>query len=459
MLPDNAPLQSSFRSIAWPTIPSPQAAAHLAMQYQLEQSQWLEEQDIRRRQLLQLRPLYSHAAQHVPFYQQHLNALPCDQLAPISWEQWQAIPLLTRNDLQQAGDSIVSTSLPPGHGKPFPTATSGSTGKPVTVWHNDIITFFWLAFTLREHMWHQRDVAGKRASIRYTGGNNADPPSGLQFKSWGAPTAILFKAGPSCILDIKTPLDEQAAWLVREQPDYLLTHPTNAHALAHHFKQSSERLHNLKEVRTLAETLTAETVALCKEVWGVEVTDMYSTKEVGYIALQCPEQRTYHVQAENVLVEILREDGTPCRPGEVGKVVITSLHNYASPIIRYDIGDYAEVGTPCACGRGLPVINKIMGRVRNILTLPSGIKHWPVFNYPGLEAVVPFRQIQVLQHTPDSLEVRLVVEKKVSHDQEKQMKTIIQDALHFPFAVTFSYHDEIPRTRGGKFEEFISFVS
>ena len=459
MLPNVALLRSSFRGITWPAIPSPLAAAHLAMQFQLEQSQWLQEEEIRRRQLQQLDILYSYARKQVPFYREHFKHVQLNRKTPISWEQWQAIPLLTRNDLQQAGDAILSTNMPPGHGKPFTTSTSGSTGKPVTVWHNDIIKFFWLAFTLREHFWHQRNLAGKQASIRYTANNKADPPSGLQFDSWGAPTEILFKTGPSCMLDIKTPIDQQAAWLVREQPDYLLTHPTNILALANYFKSRPEKLHNLKEVRALAETLTDETKKICREVWGVDVTDMYSTREVGYIAIQCPEERQYHVQAENVLVEILHDDHIPCLPGEVGKVVITSLHNYASPIIRYDVGDYAEVGPPCACGRGLPVIKKIMGRVRNILTLPNGIKHWPVFNYPGLEAVVPFRQIQFIQHTLTSLEVRLVVENAVSHDQEKQMKMIIQEAVCYPFAVTFSYFEEIPRTRGGKYEEFISLVS
>ena len=78
---------------------------------------------------------------------------------------------------------------------------------------------------------------------------------------------------------------------------------------------------------------------------------MYSSQEVGYIALQCPENESYHIQAENVLVEILDDDGLPCEPGEVGRVVVTALHNLATPLLRYDIGDYAEVGSPCSCGR------------------------------------------------------------------------------------------------------------
>jgi phenylacetate-coenzyme A ligase PaaK-like adenylate-forming protein len=61
-------------------------------------------------------------------------------------------------------------------------------------------------------------------------------------------------------------------------------------------------------------------------------------------------------------VEVLDEEGRPCAPGETGRVVATSLNNFAMPLIRYETGDTAEVGAPCPCGRGLPVLTRIMGR-------------------------------------------------------------------------------------------------
>ena len=127
------------------------------------------------------------------------------------------------------------------------------------------------------------------------------------------------------------------------------------------------RLPGLREVRTLGEASTPDLRALCREAWGVPLVDVYSAEEVGYIALQCPEHEHYHVQAESVLVEILDERGAPAPPGETGRVVVTDLHNFAMPLVRYEIGDYAEVGEPCACGRGLPVLRRIVGRVRNML--------------------------------------------------------------------------------------------
>ncbi len=456
-MPSQLHLESTVQGIFWPSIPTPRASAHLAMQFQMERTQWLPLEQIRARQLQQLQFLCRYACQEVPFYQ---NRFRNGKLLskPLTWDIWRSLPYLTRDDIQKEGATLLTRKMPPRHGRPFKVSTSGSTGKPVTVWHNDMTTFFWRAFTLREHFWHQRDFSGKLAAIRFVETEEATMPDGLKLDGWGASTDIVLKTGPAAILTIQTPVDQQAAWLLRENPEYLLTNPTNAMALAQHFRDSGKELPRLLEVRTMGETLAPETVQTCKEVWGVEVTDIYSTREVGYIALQCPEHRRYHEQSENILVEILRDDGTPCAPGEVGKVVITSLINYACPIIRYDVGDYAEQGSQCSCGRGLPVIQKIMGRVRNILKLPNGQSNWPVFNYKELEKTVPYRQIQVIQHSLTQLEVRLVVDEPVSFKQEEKMQTIIRQALHSPFNVSFSYLPEIPRTKGGKYEEFFSHV-
>jgi phenylacetate-coenzyme A ligase PaaK-like adenylate-forming protein len=88
----------------------------------------------------------------------------------------------------------------------------------------------------------------------------------------------------------------------------------------------------------------------------VNIADIYSEQEVGYIALQFPDYPYYHVQPENILVEVLDDNGNVCSSGDIGRVVITTLHNFTTPLIRYEIMDYAKVGEPCSCGRGLPVL-------------------------------------------------------------------------------------------------------
>src|SRR5690606_36464707 len=108
------------------------------------------------------------------------------------------------------------------------------------------------------------------------------------------------------------------------------------------------------------------------------VLDTYGCQEAGKLALACPEGR-YHVCVESVLLEIIDDAGAPVGPGGEGWVVITSLFNYATPFIRYRLGDRAVAGDgePCPCGRTLPVIARILGCARNMLVMPDGSRRWP----------------------------------------------------------------------------------
>ncbi len=176
------------------------------------------------------------------------------------------------------------------------------------------------------------------------------------------------------------------------------------------------------------------------------------------IALQCPEHPHYHVQAESVLVEILNGGGKPCAPGETGRMVVTDLHNFATPLIRYEIGDHAEVGEACPCGRGLSVLNRILGRVRNMATLPSGETFWPRFYSDDLAKVAPIRQAQLVQRSVHDIDVRLVVARALTAEEEERLKSVILRYLGHPFRLGFTYMDEIPRSASGKYEDFLSLV-
>jgi phenylacetate-CoA ligase len=205
----------------------------------------------------------------------------------------------------------------------------------------------------------------------------------------------------------------------------------------------------------MGEAVTPEVRAACRAAFGVALADMYSAEEVGYMALQCPEHEHYHLQAESAIVEIVDAAGDPVRAGEVGRVVVTPLHNFATPLLRYAIGDHAELGPPCPCGRGLPVVARILGRTRNMVRLPDGTRHWAALESQRFAAIAPIIQYQIVQ-TAAGIEMKLVARRRLSADEERQLCAMVQWALGHPFAVAFSYHDSIPRGPGGKFEEFRS---
>jgi len=247
---------------------------------------------------------------------------------------------------------------------------------------------------------------------------------------------------------------------VEENPDYLLTHPSNLAALARRSLERKIALPRLRQVRTFGEMLRPDLRELCKMAWNVTLADIYSAEEVGYVALQCPLGEHYHVQAENLLVEILDDDNRPCSPGEIGHVVVTTLHNFAMPLIRYRLRDQAEVGEPCSCGRGLPVLRRIVGRQRNMLHLPDGRQHWPSF--PGMEwrKIVPqLQQFQLVQQDLHSIEVRIASSSPIAKDQEDSLVRMLTEKLGYPFYFQFTYVARIDPAANGKFEDFISTIN
>lgn len=442
-----------FRSVVdgmdWPAIGN-DASAHLQSQlFQLEHSQWLPSERLRERQLTQLKRLLRHAATSVPHYVETFRGIDIDRL---DWAIFQSLPLLKRKELQAGFDALKSTSIPASHGAVVEGRTSGSTGTPVRFLQTAVSQLFWNALTLREHLWQGREFSGKLAAIRVKVDEGRWP-------DWGAPASILFNTGPGATLNVRTDVEEQLDWLQREDPDYLITHASNLGALAELTLRRGVRLPKLRQARSFSEALRPDLRDTVRKAWGVEVADMYSCEEAGHIALQCPMNEHYHVQSENLLVEILDEAGRPCGPGETGRVVITPLHNFAMPLIRYDIEDYAVVGDACACGRGLPVLTRIHGRLRNMVVLPDGRSHWPSFPVIRYSGIAPICQIRIIQRTLTKVEAVYTAERPLSSEETQGMVKAIQEALGYPFQVETFRVDDIPRPANMKFEDIVSDVA
>jgi phenylacetate-CoA ligase len=447
--------KSVIPGVDWPALPNPRGCQLLALQFQLERSQWLSTDAIMHEQARLAYRLYQHAIMNIPFYRERYAeaGFSCDTLR--GPEDWRRLPLLRRGDIQANFTQLQCR--PTAHGKLSTSATTGSSGSPVIVVGTAVSRILWHALTLRHHLWHRRDFSGKLATIRALQRRSESLEE--QQSNWGGATIDLIKTGPLVALDIHKSIDEQAHWLVRENPDYLLTYPSVAIALMEYMEREGMRLPRLRELSTFGELLEPRVRAICKRVWGVPLVDGYSSQEVGYIALQCPETEEYHVQAESVLVEVIDEDGNWCQPGEIGRVVITTLHNFAMPLIRYEIGDYAEVGQPCICGRGLPVLRRIVGRQRNMAVLPDGRVIWPclseeLIRSSGLDNSSPIRQFQMIQVEPDAVELRLVSERRLQPDEESLIPLLISDAFGWPMRVRIEYVEAIERGPGGKFEDY-----
>lgn len=434
----------------WPIVPAPAEALALALQYQFESSQWWSPEMLMAHQLRQVQMLLHHAANTVPFYANRLGGLEQLPAGQLSYQQFRTLPLMTRADIQAAGEALITRDLPAAHGPMHVVRSSGSTGTPVEVRATKFTQTMLMALTMRGHIWHRRDLSQKNVDIR-----TALPPGAQPATRW----APIPRTGPTLRLDIANPVSVLLQQVLEEEPAYLQTHPSTVKGMVQRSLDIGRRPRNLREVRTFGEALDPELRGYVKAHWGVPLIDNYSANELGTIAHQCPTTTNMHVQSEHVMVEVLRDNGEPCEPGETGRVVLTALHNFATPLIRYEIGDRARVGGRCSCGRGLPVLEQIVGRERNLLVFPNGDR---VFPEPGVglaEAVAPFRQFQLIQPEVNRLVFNVVPKRAWTDEDEATLRRFMAAKFKHEFDIDIVYRDDIPRAANGKFEAFRSEVN
>jgi phenylacetate-CoA ligase len=436
---------SCVPGIAWPGLPTAAGAAMLALQWQLEQSQWWPSEQVAAHQMRQLRALVRHATARVPLYRRMRRGLA--RLDEQTFRDW---PILRKSDIRANEEDLRATAYPPAHGSLTQTQTTGSTGMPIRIWRTRMEAFFAQALVLREHLLHGRDFTRKFGAMRAYVNETTQP-------GWGVANQA-FTTGAGCAIPFHAEIDEQLDWLLREQPAYLLSKPSNLRALVLRCRERGVAPAGLLEVICFSETLPDDLRALVREHWHVPLTDTYSCNEAAGLAMQCPGFEHYLVHAENVYLEVLRDDGSPCAPGETGRVVITPLHNFAMPLIRYEVGDYAQVGTPCPTGRGLPVLTRIAGRVRNMLRDPAGRTRFPSFPPALWMDIAPIRQARLVQRTLSEIDVELVMERELSAGESERLIRALQERLGYPFAIALKRVAGIQRQPGGKFEEFLSLL-
>lgn len=448
-------LRSTVPGVVWPALVPGMPATLLALLQQLETTQWWSAEQLAAAQRRQLRVLAEYAVRHSPHFAARLRAAGLTVADLLTTDGFAALPPLRRADIQNATAPLVCDALPQAHQPVSDASSSGSTGEPVTVKRSAVNHLFWLAFTLREHLWHQRDFSGRLAAIR----TRLTPDSAAVHPDWGVPVSLLFESGQGFALPINRDAREQLDWLLEVDPHYLITYPSNLAALLDEIERRGCRLPALKQLRTIGETVPPLLAARVQRQLGIGIADIYSSQELGMLALQCPHSGMYHAMAEGYIVEVLDENGRPCDPGEIGRLVVTDLHNLAMPLVRYDTSDYAEVGPACGCGRGLPTLRRILGRERNMVNI-NGHRHWPLYGFDHFPEIVPtIRQYQLIQHALDAIEVKLFSLVPPDEQQQQALRRVICDTLGHEFTISFTLLSErMPAAKSGKFEEFLCLV-
>ena len=254
---------------------------------------------------------------------------------------------------------------------------------------------------------------------------------------------------------VSNDLGAQVDKIVEFDPRYLYMFPSNLEGMLEVLEQTNRRLRSLRGVFTVAETVDDALRERTRRTLGVEIADNYGTTE-GFIAWQCP-QGSYHINAEHVLVELVDDEGRQVAPGQMGRVLITTLENYLMPLVRYDLTDYAIAAEgACRCGRTLPLLGRIVGRKRSLFRAADGRMYFPYLLIDSLRLTPGIKQYQLVQMAPEAFRVRYVADAALGSPSQAHIQAEFEAILGTPAAIAFEQVSEFARTRSGKFLKALS---
>jgi phenylacetate-CoA ligase len=397
--------------------------------------------------------LLRHAHAHSPFWRARLEAAglrPGERVAP---EDLARLPVLTRAELQDDFEGVRARA--PGQGPELfrAVATSGSTGRPVRIEQEASAQMQWQFATARRlDAWHGRDPTRILAVITDTEDGERQgwrPDLAAEDCVGKVVSRNMIAHPPGALLD----------WLAGQHAAYLLTVPSMARALAEAALADAGRKVPLEQIVTFGERLDQRTRALAREAFGARMIGIYGCEEASWIALECPAaEGALHLLSSAHILEIVRQDGGPCAPGEPGRVLLTPLRSHAMPLVRYELGDIAEwaaepeSGT-CACGMALPLIAEVHGRERSFLRLADGSLRLARLTGEHWTQVAPVREFRLVQYADGLVEAFLRCARPLSGDERRGLEAMLHEVLDPSLAILLSEVERIDWPPGWKRHE------
>jgi phenylacetate-CoA ligase len=416
---------------------------------ELGRTQWLAPEALRRLQLERLRRLLDHAYHHVGYYREQWQALGFHPAAVSSLADLGRLPVLDRQELRTA---LHFGLLSDNHDKRAiqRISTSGSTGEPLALYVDRRQLELRWAATLRSMEWTGYRFGDRHARLwHHTIGMTVPQIVREQIDSWMCRRLFI----PAFDMDDRI-IARTIARLRRFRPVLLDGYAESLHLLSTYLRQhDGGRDLGLRGIITSAQSLPEPSRRAIEEAFGCRVFDKYGSREFSGIAYECEAHAGHHVVAENYIVEIL-VDGRAARPGEIGEVVVTDLNNFCLPLIRYRLGDLAEAlatEETCACGRGLPRIGRIEGRIQAMI-LGSHGRYVPssLFLHVMKDYDFAVRQFQVIQERPGGLRLRIVKGLRYSDGVLDEILRVLRRYVGAPMEIEVEFVSAIPLTRTGK---------
>lgn len=404
---------------------------------------------VQMRQMDKLNDLLAHAVTRVPYYRRlvHEGKMPTrvEKLTDLG-----QMPVLTKEIIHNEGENLLAEDYPKQQLRKL--ATGGSTGQPVHFYSDEDA----LLCKNAAESW-SATMAGLRrgSSMAMLWGAGEFEPSSSQRLRERLELLITNRMFIDCFKMTEADLERAHQRLSRFRPEGLLGYTSALVKLASFLQEKGIRPNYPgKAVISAAETLDEVSRDILRNIFNAPVFNRYGSREMGLIAVECERHQGLHIDCENVLVELA--DGpeeTPLR-----RILVTKLTQFSMPFIRYDIGDLAEGPiSSCDCGRGYPVLKRVVGRVTEIIRMPDGAC-LPGELFPHLLKDCGIAEYQVTQAEDYSVEVLLVRGSGQTAQQEALMRRGIAQYLGGKVEVTYRYVDRIERSATGKLLPVISHV-
>jgi phenylacetate-CoA ligase len=435
----------AIKHVLYPLWAVKNGSARLRYLAEFEKSQYLPSQVHEDRQWMQFRSMLVHAFNTCPYYRRKYRDAGLEVGDIRSREDIDKVPALTKEEIQEHRAEMVSSKY--SAQSLISDMTGGSTGSPMQFYYDQDRLESRVGATLRHNRWAGWNV-GDRAAILW--GAPQDIVAGRlrdRIRTWIQERRLMLDASDLS----EASMARFARALIRYQPVVLQAYANTLGLFAQYVKAEGIRGIRPRGIICSAEVLTDENRRLIEDTFGCPVFNRYGCREFAVIASECEAHAGMHVNAENLLVEVLVNGRS--RTEQDGEIVITDLRNFGMPMIRYRIRDVGRIRqAQCPCPRGLPLMELSGGRITDFLRTTNGsrvsgivIATYVITGIPGI------RQIQFVQDEPRAVTVRLVKGPQWLPSGQEQLTARTRRYLGEAMEVRIEYRERIPQETSGKY--------
>lgn len=414
--------------------------------YRQRRNAWLKKEELLKIQEKKLGMIVEHAYNNVDYYHQRFRSCKLRPQDIRKIEDLKKLPPTARQEVRaNFPKGITAKNIDLSQCTSY--STSGSTGIPLTVvvdpLGNDYRAglfgrpFFECGLRLRDTM-------------MFIGDSRHFPKNPYWFEKLHILRRTYFSASE--------PIDKQLPRISESKPDVIYSYSSYLFLLAKEAMESETNKLHPRLIFTTAEVLGDKERELIHNSTGAEIFDLYGSVETERLAWECSNHHGYHMDVDGSVIEFVK-DNESVSAGEEGRVLVTCLYNYAMPLIRYDLGD---VGVPsdesCSCGRGLPMMERIVGRKDDFITCVNGKVVSPIPIVNVIKSATGIKQYKVVQHSKTELSIFIVKDETFSQRTLEQVAEEVRKFVGAEMTICISVVEKIESEKSGKIRAIVSYV-